>query len=73
MTECAGELIERNTCCNRDDQRLFIQAGGNVAEDFNHDVGFDGAKDDVSNLSDFLRAFGGVNTVFITQRGNFVR
>ena len=73
MTERAGQLIERHARGNRHDQRLFIQTGGDVAQHFDHDVRLNGAKDDIGDLGDFLRAFGGVDPVLIAQCGDVVR
>jgi hypothetical protein len=58
---------------NRHHQGLFIQAGGDLAQHFDHDVRLNGAKDDISHLGDFLRAFSGIDAVLITQGGDFIR
>ena len=73
MAQRARQLVKRHACGNRHDQRLFIQAGGDIAQHFDHDVRLDGAKDDIGDLGHFLRAFGGVNPVLIAQRGDLVR
>ncbi len=62
-----------DTCSNRNDQRVFIQAGGDFAKHFNHDAWFNGGKNDVGDLRYFLRRFCGVDAELVMQDGDFIR
>ncbi len=73
MAQRAGKLVERDTCSNRNDQRVFIQAGGDFAKHFNHDAWFNGGKNDVGDLRYFLRRFCGVDAELVMQDGDFIR
>ncbi|BDZ01588.1 hypothetical protein MUTS16_26610 [Escherichia coli] len=73
MAQRAGKLVERDTCSNRNDQRVFIQAGGDFAKHFNHDAWFNGGKNDVGDLRYFLRRFCGVDAELFMQGGDFIR
>lgn len=54
MVQCVGKLVECDICSNRNDQRVFIQVGGDFVKYFNYDVRFNGSKNDVGDLCYFL-------------------
>jgi hypothetical protein len=56
VAERARQLVERDAGGDGDHQRLFIQAGGDIAEHFGHDPRLHRAEDDIGNLRHFLRA-----------------
>ena len=69
----ARQLLKRNAGGDRDHQRLFIQAGGDIAQHFGHDPRFNRAEDDIGNLRHFLGAAGGVDAILVAQSCNLVR
>lgn len=73
MVQRAGKLVERDICSNRNDQRVFIQVGGDFVKYFNYDVRFNGSKNDVGDLRYFLRRFCGVDVELVMQGGDFIR
>ncbi|MPN09092.1 hypothetical protein SDC9_156380 [bioreactor metagenome] len=72
MSQRAGELIEGHACCNRDHQRLFVEAGGYLAEHFDHNARLHGAENNIRHLGDFLGGLRDVDPILIVQRGNFI-
>jgi len=73
MAQRARQLIEGDACGDGDHQRLFIQAGGDIAQDFHHHVRLHCPEDDIGYLRHFLSALRGVDPVLVVQGGDFVR
>jgi len=72
LTQRHGELIERDPGGDGHHQRIFIQAGGDVAHHFQHDIGLHRAEHDIRRLSDFLGALRAVDAVFALQGGDII-
>ncbi len=73
MAQRTRQLIEGNACGDRDHQRLFVEAGSDVAQDFHHHVRLHCTEDDIGDLGHFLGALRSVDPVLIVQSGDFVR